>query len=73
MKLTTLAATTLALLMMGGAAYAMDSEAIEKHMQEISERSEATAKESSEIEALEQEVKELKELIRMMMDEQPSS
>ncbi|MBB3190945.1 hypothetical protein [Halomonas cerina] len=73
MKLTTLAATSLALLMMGGAAYAMDSEAIEKHMEEISERSVKTAEESSEVEALEQEVQELKELIRMMMDEQPSS
>ncbi|UYG06779.1 hypothetical protein [Halomonas sp. M4R1S46] len=72
MNIKTLTAGLLAMLMMGGAAYAMDSAAIEKHMEEINQKAEAAADEDR-VDALEQQVQELQELIQMMLEEQQAS
>lgn len=72
MNIKSLTAGCLALMLMGGAAYAMDSAAIEEHMKEINQRAEANADEDR-VEALEQQVQELQELIQMMLEEESAS
>ncbi|RTR07216.1 hypothetical protein [Halomonas nitroreducens] len=72
MNIKSLTAGFLAMLMMGGAAYAMDSEAIEKHMEEINQKADAAA-DQDRVEALEQQVQDLQELIQMMLEEEQAS
>ncbi|TLF45086.1 hypothetical protein FEI13_18490 [Halomonas urmiana] len=72
MNIKTLTAGFLTLLLMGGAAHAMDSEAIEKHMAEINEDYVKTSEQEGEVEALEQKVEALEEMIQMMLDDQDS-
>ncbi|XKE44624.1 hypothetical protein LG302_14790 [Halomonas organivorans] len=68
MNIKILTAGFLAMLMMGGAAHAMDSEMLQERMDEINQQAEQTA-EAARVEALEQQVEQLQELIRMMMEE----
>lgn len=71
MNIKTLIAAALASLLMAGSAFAMDSAAIEEHMQEISERTEKAIADDKKprVKALEAQVKELEEMIRMMTEE----
>lgn len=68
MNIKTLSAGILALLMMGGAAYAMDSEMLQQQMDEINQKAEEASSEDR-VKALEQQVEDLQELIHMMMEE----
>ncbi|XKE44623.1 hypothetical protein LG302_14785 [Halomonas organivorans] len=67
MNIKTLTAGFLAMLMMGGAAYAMDSEMLQERMDEINQQAEEAANEDR-VKALEQQVQDLQELIQMMME-----
>ncbi|ATJ83801.1 hypothetical protein ACFPTY_12315 [Halomonas beimenensis] len=67
MNIKTLTAGFLAMLMMGGAAYAMDSEMLQERMDEINQKAQEDAAEDR-VKALEQQVKDLQELIHMMME-----
>lgn len=69
-NLKTMTTGLLASLLMAGSALAMDSDAIEAHMAKISEQ--AAESEGSRVEALETQVEELKNLIRMLMEEDDS-
>ncbi|GEK73344.1 MULTISPECIES: hypothetical protein [Halomonas] len=68
MNIKTMIAGFLAMLMMGGAAHAMDSEVLQEKMAEINEKAEESASEDR-VAALEQQVEDLQELIHMMMEE----
>ncbi|GGX87458.1 hypothetical protein GCM10007160_13530 [Litchfieldella qijiaojingensis] len=71
MKTMILTASALAAsLLMAGSAFAMDSDAIEKHMAEINQQAEQTTASKSRVEALENQVQQLQELIRMMLEEE---
>lgn len=72
MNIKTLTAGILTLLLMGGAAHAMDSAAIEEHMAKINDQYVQTAEEQGEVEALEQKVEALEEMIQMILDDQDS-
>ncbi|QFU02598.1 hypothetical protein FIU83_13225 [Halomonas sp. THAF5a] len=72
MKIKTLTAACLTLLLMGGAAHAMDSVAIEEHMAKINEQYVQTAEEQGEVEALEEKVEALEEMIQMLLEDQDS-
>lgn len=65
MNIKTLTAGLLTLLLMGGAAHAMDSAAIEEHMDKINEQYVQTAEQEGKVEALE-------EMIHMMLEDQDS-
>ncbi|TFH86594.1 hypothetical protein EQG41_11625 [Billgrantia azerbaijanica] len=71
MKLKPLTAGLLASLLMAGSAMAMDSHAVEEHMQKINNQYVEQA-ESDKVAALEAKVEELEKLIRMMLDDQES-
>jgi hypothetical protein len=64
----TLLASTMATLMLGGTAFAMESEVLEEKMAEINQKAEEGASEDR-VAALEQQVEDLQELIHMMMEE----
>ncbi|MDR5868148.1 hypothetical protein [Halomonas koreensis] len=68
MNIKTVTAGFLTLLMMGGAAHAMDSEMLQEQMEQINQKAEEAAAEDR-VKALEQQVKDLQELIHMMMEE----
>lgn len=68
MNIKTVTAGFLTLMMMGGAAHAMDSEMLQEKMAEINQKAEEAAAEDR-VKALEQQVKDLQELIHMMMEE----
>ncbi|MFC3284808.1 hypothetical protein [Litchfieldella rifensis] len=70
MKITLFTTAALASLLMAGSAFAMDSEAVEKHLEKINQQAEETAANQSRVEALETQVQELQELIRMMLEEE---
>ncbi|SFT44533.1 hypothetical protein [Halomonas saccharevitans] len=72
MNIKTLTAGFLTLLLMGGAAQAMDSAAIEEHMEKINEQYVQTSEQEGEVEALEEKVEALEEMIQMMLDDQDS-
>ena len=72
MNIKTLTAGLLTLLLMGGAAHAMDSAAIEEHMDKINEQYVQTAEQEGKVEALEQKVEALEEMIQMMLEDQDS-
>ncbi|MFG6139200.1 hypothetical protein [Halomonas sp. B23F22_10] len=72
MNIKMMIAGFLTMLMMGGAAHAMDSEVLQEKMNEINQRADEAAAEDR-VEALEQQVKELQELIHMMMEEEMDS
>jgi uncharacterized membrane protein (DUF106 family) len=71
MKIKLLLTSVLASLLMAGSAFAMDSDALQKHMEELHEKriERTTRAEDEKVQALEQQVRELERLIRMMMDE----
>lgn len=71
MKLKTLIIGLFASLLMAGSALAMDSEAVERHMQKINNQYVEQAESDKEA-ALEAKVEELEKLIRMMLDDQES-
>ncbi len=68
MKRTLVGTTMIAAFMMAGSTFAMDSEALQEHMQEIEEKAHQNSEEDR-VEALEQQVEDLKELIHKMMEE----
>ncbi|MGM0983654.1 MAG: hypothetical protein ACQEXG_09545 [Pseudomonadota bacterium] len=70
MNMKLLTASLLASLMMAGSALAMDSQAVEEHMEKINDNYVQTAEEEGEVEALEQKVEQLEEMIQMMLDDQ---
>ncbi|WP_227367702.1 hypothetical protein [Halomonas sp. M20] len=70
MKIALLTATLLTSISIAGSALAMDSDAVEKKMAEISQQAEQTAQSESEIKALKQQVQELEDLVRMMTEEE---
>lgn len=70
MNMKHLTAALLAGMMMAGSAMAMDSHAVEEHMEKINEDYVQTAEQDGEVAALEQKVEQLEEMIQMMLDDQ---
>ena len=70
MNMKLLTAALLAGLMMAGSALAMDSQAVEEHMEKINDDYVQTAEQEGEVEALEQKVEQLEEMVQMMLDDQ---
>ncbi|MDZ7853686.1 MAG: hypothetical protein U5L98_13865 [Halomonas sp.] len=70
MNMKLLTAALLASLMMAGSALAMDSKAVEEHMEKINDDYIQTAEQEGKVEALEQKVEQLEEMIQMMLDDQ---
>tara|TARA_B100000929_G_C15477671_1_gene410065 strand:- start:1107 stop:1400 length:294 start_codon:yes stop_codon:yes gene_type:complete len=67
MKTKMIFAAVMASMFAAGSVYAMDSDTLQKRMQEIEERS-TEASEEQKVEALEQEVAELKDLLQMTVE-----